>query len=255
MRIVKRLFILLGKSVLALLSIAGVLLLVAEGWLIWHIEYGIGVPTERQIATLPATGHLCSANPEAPYVPLTEIPPLLQKAVLAGYDLDFYTRSHASPLVQLALASDQHRMQAWSAITSSVSHDCLRVLIPACCSGQPGLDWQIGRIVLMGRVDRALTRDRILESYLNEAYFGRGTYGVVASAKAYFGKTLDALDIDEIAFLVAHIGQPNLKGSRVKKRRDFTIDRMRAAGFIDEAQAVTAKAAPLPWLENQPDDL
>jgi penicillin-binding protein 1A len=249
----KKLFVLLGKSILGLLSILGVLLLVLEGWLIWHVEYGIGVPVESRIAALPATGHLCSASPDTPYVPLAEIPLLLRKAVFVSKDLDFYERPHTSPLVQLVFATDRQR--AWSGITLSVSRDCLQVLEPTCCKGPPGLDWQIGRIVFMGRVDRTLTRDRILDSYLNDSYFGRGTYGIAAGARAYFGKTLDAIGIDEIAFLVAHIGQPYLKNGRARDRRDFTIDRMRAAGLIDEAQAVAAKASPLPWLDNQPSDL
>jgi len=65
MRFMKWFLILLGKSVLALLSVAGVLLLVLEGWLIWHVEYGIGLPTETQLAALPATG---LSVPETPAV-------------------------------------------------------------------------------------------------------------------------------------------------------------------------------------------
>jgi membrane peptidoglycan carboxypeptidase len=249
----KKLLVLLGKSVLALLSIAGVLLLMLEGWLIWHFEYGIGLPDEKRIASLPTTGHLCLAEPNISYMPLAAIPPLLQKTVLVAYDLEFYERLHAGVLVQFALATDRRR--PWSPITFSISRNCLQVLVPSCCKGQPNLDWQIGEILFIGRIERALSRDRILESYLNDSYLGRGAYGFVAGAKAYFGKTLDALDIDEIALLVAHIGQPALRDARARERRDFTIDRMRSAGLIDEQQAVAAKAAPLSLLDNQPRDL
>jgi membrane carboxypeptidase/penicillin-binding protein len=253
MRVMKRLLILLGKSVLALLSVAGVLLLVLEGWLIWHFEHGIGVPTESQIAALPASGHLCPTIPGTPYVPLAEIPPLLRKTVLVLKDHDFYERPHVSPLVQLVFSGD--RRQPWSAITSSVGHHCLQVLAPTCCKGQPNLDWQIGHYVLMARIDRALTRDRILDAYLNDAYLGRRAYGVAAAAKAYFSKNLEALDIDEIALLVAHFRTPGEAPDRAKVERDFIIDKMHAAGLIDEQQNATAKAAPLPWLDKQPRDL
>jgi penicillin-binding protein 1A len=249
----KRLIVLLGKTVLGLLSVAGVLLLVLEGWLIWHFEYGIGLPAENRIAALPATGHLCLAEPDSRYVPLTAIPPLLKKAVLVSYDLEFYERLNAGVLIQFALAPDRRR--PWSPISFAVSRTCLKMLVPACCEGQPSLDWQIGEILLIGRIERALSRDRILEAYLNDSYLGRSTYGVEAAAKIYFGKTLSALDIDEIAFLVAHFGRSDLTGRRAKDRRDFTIDRMRTAGLIDEQQAATAKSAPLPWLDNQPRDL
>jgi membrane peptidoglycan carboxypeptidase len=240
----KKFFVLLGKSVLALLSIAGMLLLVLEGWLIWHVEYGIGLPDESRLAALPATGHLCSASPDSPYVALAEIPPLLRKAAVASEDPDFYERPNIGPLAQWGLAVITGRREHWSNITFSVSSNCLQALVPECCRGQPSLDQQIGRIVFMGRIGRTLMRDRILEAYLNAIYLGRGAYGVAAAAAAYFGKPLGELDIDEIAFVVARAGMP---GSRNvdKNRRDLVIDRMRGAGLIDEAQADTAKNRPL----------
>jgi len=160
----KRFLILLGKTGLGMLSIAVTLLLYAEGWAIWHFDYEMGLPDERRISALPTTGHLCSAKPESPYTPLGAISPLLQKAVLATRDLEFYERAHASPLIQFAMASDRRR--PWSSITLSVSDECLRILAPACCTGPRSVDWQIGSIVFMGRIDQGLTRERILESYL-----------------------------------------------------------------------------------------
>jgi membrane peptidoglycan carboxypeptidase len=249
----KRLFILFGKSMLAVLSIAVVLLLYTEGYVIWYFEYGLGLPAESRLAALPTKGPLCSAPPGSSYVALSEIPPLVRKAVVASEDRDFYERPYVGPLAGLTSDIAAGRPPGWSTIIHSVSGDCLRALVPECCKG-PNLEWQIGTEVFMGRIERAFGRDRILETYLNNAYLGRGTYGVAAGANAYFGKPLTSLDIDEIAFLVARFRMPGSHKVE-RQRRDIVVNKMLSAGLIDGQQALTAKAAPLPWLNNQPQDL
>ena len=105
----------------------------------------------------------------------------------------------------------------------------------------------------MGRVARALSRDRILEIYLNDTYFGRSAYGVASAAEAYFGKPLAELDIDEIALMMARARQPNPSRSFDTTFRDFAIDRMLKSGVISEAQAVEAKSRPLLLKERSTD--
>jgi len=201
----KRLFILLGKSVLALLSVAGVLLLAFEGWLIWHVEYGIGLPTETQLAALPGTGALCSSKPGNLDLPLNQIPPFLQRAVIASEDPGFDHQTWMNPVAQLIVAIFTGRRPQGSVITFRVSRHCLFALAPDCCRG---LDWHLGNLVFMGRIERVLSYDRIIEAYLNDSYFGRGAYGLATGATAYFGKPLERLDVDEIAFLVARLRHP-----------------------------------------------
>ena len=244
----KRLFILFGKSILAVLSLAVVLVLYAEGYVIWYFEYGLGLPTESRLAALPTTGPLCSANPGGSYVPLPEIPPLVRKAVVAYEDRDFYERPYVGPLARLASDIVAGRRPGQSNIIHSVSRDCLCALVPDCYKG-PNLEWQIGTQVFMGRIERTFTRDRILEAYLNNAYLGRGTQGVAAAANAYFGKSLASLDIDEIALLIARFRMPSQRDIEWRNR---ILDRMLSAGLIDEAQATAAKAAPLPPTDGPP---
>jgi penicillin-binding protein 1A len=240
----KQLFILFGKSVLAMLSIAMVLLLYAEGYAIWYFEYGLGLPSESRLAALPATGSLCAASPGSSLVPLSEIPPLLRKAVIASQDREFYERPYVGPLARLASDIAAGRPPGRSNIIQSVSRECLWALVPECCKG-PNLDWQIGTEVLTGRIERTFGRDRILEAYLNNAYLGRGTYGVVAAANVYFGKSLASLDVSEIAFLVTRFRSPR-PSQGDSDLRNRVIDTMRSAGLIDEAQATSAKAVPVP---------
>ncbi|BAM91004.1 putative penicillin-binding protein 1A [Bradyrhizobium oligotrophicum S58] len=239
----KRLFILFGRSILAVLSLAVVLVLYAEGYVIWYFEYGLGLPTESQLAALPTTGPLCAANPGSSYVPLSEIPPLVRKAVVASEDRDFYERTSIGPLARLASNIVAGRRPGNSSIIHAVSRQCLWTLVPECCKG-PNLEWQFGTQVFTGRIERTFTRDRILEAYLNNAYLGRGAYGAADAATAYFGKSLASLDIDEIALLLTRFRMP-MTSRHDSEWRNLMLDRMLAAGLIDQAQATAAKAAPL----------
>ncbi|MGJ4929602.1 transglycosylase domain-containing protein [Bradyrhizobium sp. HKCCYLS2038] len=225
------------------------LLLYAEGYVIWYFEYGLGLPTESQLAALPTTGPLCAANRGSSYVPLSEIPPLVRKAVVASEDRDFYERTSTGPLARLASNIVAGRRPGDSSIILAVSRGCLLTLVPNCCG--PQLEWQFGTEVFMGRIERMFTRDRILEAYLNNAYLGRKSYGIADAANAYFGKSLASLDVNEIALLIARFQLPR-PSERDSEWRNRIIDKMLSAGLIDEAQATAAKATPVPALAGQP---
>jgi membrane peptidoglycan carboxypeptidase len=118
-------------------------------------------------------------------------------------------------------------------------------LAPECCHG---LDWHIGTIVLMKRVTSTLSRDRILEIYLNESYLGRGSYGVGAASTSYFGKPLGLLRTDEIALIAALPRMPTLLDRRkdiALDRRNYVIDRMVQVGALNDAEAASARERPV----------
>ncbi|MGJ4997539.1 transglycosylase domain-containing protein [Bradyrhizobium sp. HKCCYLS3077] len=243
----QRFLILLGKSILAVLSLAVVLLLYAEGYAIWYAEYHLGVPTEAEIAALPATGHLCPLEAGSPYVALADMPPLLRQAIIASTGPDFQTRPNlVLPAMAAAIVKGDGRPD--TRITFAVTRHCLHVLAPDCCHSA---DWHIGSLVFMSRLERTLSRERILESYLNDSYVGYNTYGVAAAATAHFGKSLASLDVDEIALLITRFRWPR-PSERDSEWRNYILDKMLSAGLIDEAQATAAKAAPLPVLAVPP---
>ena len=245
--------IILAKLVVALLSVAGTGLLIFEGWLIWHYEYGIGLPDEKELAALSVPAPACSTSNQQTYVPLSEIPPRVRQATVAFEEPEFYERLSLNPLIEFVVAIAHNRDPRPSGITASVTR-CLISLDPACCRG---IDWHIGNIVLMTRVVRALSRDRILEIYLNESYFGRGSYGVGAASTAYFDKPLGLLTVDEVALIAALPRMPALLSRRTdlaQDRRNAIIDRMLQARIIDDAEAATARARPLQVREIPPDN-
>ncbi|WP_434914224.1 transglycosylase domain-containing protein [Bradyrhizobium sp. HKCCYLS3013] len=238
--------ILLGKSILAVLSLAVVLLLYAEAYAIWYAEYHLGVPTEAEIAALPAAGHLCPLEAGSPHVALADMPLLLRQAVIASAGADFQTRPNLVLPATMAAIIDGRRPD--TRITFTVTRHCLQALAPDCCRG---LDWHVGNTVFMGRLERTLSRERILDSYLNDSYLGRNAYGVAAAATAHFGKPLADLNIDEIALLLARFQMPR-PSERDGERRNYMLDKMLSAGLIDEAQATAARAAPLPAVDTTP---
>ncbi len=109
---------------------------------------------------------------------------------------------------------------------------------------------KLREIRIAQRLNQKLTKDQILERYLNLVYLGEGTYGVADSAWVYFSKTVDKLTLAEMATLAAMPPAPNKYSPFVnpqfaKGRRDFVLDRMVDAKFITKAEAATAKAEPL----------
>jgi membrane carboxypeptidase/penicillin-binding protein len=246
--------IVIGKLFLALLSVAGVALLILEGWLIWHFERGIGLPTEAKLVKISATEPICSVGGQRAYMPLSDIPPLVAKAVSAAEDSDFYERPSINPFAELIYAAFLNQHPRASNILKRVAH-CTTSLTPDCCRG-PNLEWTFGQLFLMARIAKVFSRERILEIYLNENYFGRGAYGVGAAANAYFGKPLALLSIDEVAFIAALPKAPGQIGRRkdiAVERRNRIIEQMLQSGFVNEADAAFAKERPLSFREEPAD--
>jgi penicillin-binding protein 1A len=109
---------------------------------------------------------------------------------------------------------------------------------------------KLREVRLAQRLTQGLTKDQILERYLNLVYLGEGTYGVADSAWVYFSKTIDQLTLAEMATLAAMPPAPNKYSPFVnprfaEQRRNLVLDRMVDAKFITVAEAKTAKAEPL----------
>jgi penicillin-binding protein 1A len=109
---------------------------------------------------------------------------------------------------------------------------------------------KIKEAILALRIEKAFSKDRILELYLNQIYLGSGNYGVAAAALNYFNKPLNELTIGEAAYLASLPKAPN--NYNIKRnheaaldRRNWVIDRMQENGVITAEEATAAKAEPL----------
>lgn len=109
---------------------------------------------------------------------------------------------------------------------------------------------KLKEMILAGRIEQVLTKQEILELYLNEIPLGRRSFGVQAAARAYFDKDVDDLELHEMAFLAILPKAPERYGRKGQEqaaleRRNFVLEQMEANGFITAAQRAAAGSKPL----------
>ena len=189
---------------------------------------------------------------------LAEVPPLMVNAVIATEDRTFWVNPGVDfPALVRALFRNVGAggvQQGGSTITQQLVKN--RILTP-----KRDLSRKLREMLLALRANEELTKEEILEQYLNTVYFGQGSYGIKAATSRFFtvtepngvtrGKRLDELTLPEVALLAGVINNP--EGSnpfefpeRAKVRRAQVLDTMVAQGFATEADAAAAKDAPLP---------
>ncbi len=184
------------------------------------------------------------------FVPIQAIPKPVTEAFISAEDKTFYSHHGIDPLSILrAGITDVGRLRGGrrpigaSTITQQVAKNML-------LSNEVSVSRKIKEILLATRIDAALSKDRILELYLNEIYLGSGAYGVAAAALTYFDKSLDQLSLGEAAFLGGLPKAPNRYNpvrspQAATARRDWVLDRMADDGFISRGAAEAAQAEPL----------
>ncbi|HEY8963618.1 MAG TPA: penicillin-binding protein 1A [Alphaproteobacteria bacterium] len=184
------------------------------------------------------------------FVPITSIPALVKNAFIAAEDQNFYKHNgldfqgigRAVFMNLKALGSDS-RLVGASTITQQVAKNML-------LTNEVSFERKFKEAILALRMERVLTKDRLLELYLNEIYLGQGAYGIAAAAQTYFNKGLDDLSVEEAAFLAALPKAPNnyhpvRRHQQALDRRNWVISRMQEDGFITSDQAEIAKIQPL----------
>jgi penicillin-binding protein 1A len=184
------------------------------------------------------------------FVPIAAIPPMVRQAFISAEDQNFYSHRGVDPMAiaraavfDLAHYGQGKRPIGASTITQQVAKNML-------LDGQVTLARKAKEAILAMRIEETLSKDRILELYLNEIYLGLGSYGVAAAAQAYFNKPLDKLTIAEAAFLAALPKAPNNLNpgkfpDAARQRRDYVVDRMAEDRVITPAEAAAAKADPV----------
>jgi penicillin-binding protein 1A len=225
----------------------------------WHFSRGL--PDYKQLASYEppivtrvhaGDGRLLAeyASERRVFVPIAAIPPRVIDAFLAAEDKNFYSHPGIDPLSMLRAAvtdvarlGSGRRPSGASTITQQVAKNFL-------LTNELSLERKVKEALLAMRIEQALSKDRILELYLNEIYLGGGAYGIAAAALNYFNKPLDELTISEAAFLGALPKAPNNYNPQrfpeaAKARRDWVIGRMEEDGYIDAAAANAAIAAPI----------
>ncbi len=181
-------------------------------------------------------------------VKIEKVPKRLKDAFIAIEDARFYEHGGVDykgvgRAIWQLLTTDKERVAGGSTITQQVAKMFF-------LSSEYSYRRKFSEMLLARKMEQELTKDEIFELYLNKSFFGNRAYGIGAGAEFYYGKTLDQLDLDEMASLAAvpkfpSSGNPLNNPDRAKIRRDYVLQRMRELNMISAAEEQAAQAVPM----------
>jgi penicillin-binding protein 1A len=233
--------------------------LAAAAGLIWHFSQDLPDYSQLQNYEPPvmtrvhaSDGSLLAeyARERRLYLPIQAVPKLVINCFLAAEDKNFYEHGGLdySGMMRAAILYAQNygsnrRPQGASTITQQVAKNFF-------FTSEVSFSRKIKEALLSMRIERAYSKDKILELYLNEIYLGFGAYGIAAASLVYFDKPVNELTIAEAAYLAA---LPKMPGAlhpvrnhdRAIERRNYVIDRLLENGWIKQADAEKARKEPL----------
>ncbi|NYE58329.1 transglycosylase domain-containing protein [Carboxydothermus ferrireducens] len=180
-------------------------------------------------------------------VKIKEVPEVVKKAIIGAEDARFYQHHGIDLKAILRAALEDLKYGAPKEGASTITQQLVKLTF---LTPEKTLKRKIQEAYLAIQLERAFTKDEILEMYLNRSYFGEGAYGIKAAAQTYFGKDLDELTLSEAALLAGLLPAPSRYSPLNNKelalnRRNIVLNKMVRAGLITEDQARKAKSEPL----------
>ncbi len=181
------------------------------------------------------------------FVPLTQIPKALKDAILATEDARFYSHFGVDPMGIARAVYQNFRHGRIVEGGSTITQQLAKVLF---LTPDKSLDRKLKEAVLAVELERRYSKDRLLEMYLNQIYFGHGAFGVEAAARTFFGKSVKDLSIPESALLAGLPKAPSTYSpfehpDAAKRRRAIVLARMVDVNVLKDAEAKTLSAAKL----------
>ena len=245
----------------------------ALGWLVGLLAAGVaagallvGIGLALAYPNLPDVSDLANYRPKLPLrvfsvegallgefgeerrnlTPIEDIPQVMTHAVLAVEDARFFEHGGVDyrGVLRAALANlGRIKSQGASTITMQVARNVY-------LSSEKTFTRKIYELLLTFKLEHLLTKNQILEIYMNQIYLGNRAYGFAAAAEAYFGKPLKSISIAEAAMLAGLPKAPSAYNpisnpKRARTRQLYIIDRMLENGFITADEAKAAKAEPI----------
>jgi penicillin-binding protein 1A len=232
----------------------------AGGWMLYqHFAAGLpdvdglrGYQPRVMSRVFASNGELLAdlATERRIYLPINAIPDIVRQAFVSAEDRNFYSHKGVDPLAILR-ASATNLMQrdrgrrpiGASTITQQVAKNML-------LDNEVSFARKAKEAILAFRIEKTLSKNQILELYLNEIYLGLGAYGVAAASEAYFNKPLDQLTVPEAAFLAALPKAPNnynpfRNPDLARAQRSRVLDRMTEDGVLKPEQTAAYKQEPI----------
>jgi penicillin-binding protein 1A len=186
-------------------------------------------------------------------IPLERMPAALKQATLAVEDARFYTHRGIDGVgIARAVWSNLYAGEVVEG-ASTITQQVAKMLF---LTHRKTFERKLREMILALRMEHLLTKDEILEIYLNQTYYGHGAYGVEAAANVYFGKHIDQLTLDEAALIAGLPKAPTAYSpynapDRARRRRAHVLRRLVEAGYISPEQDRQAQEAPLPLRTRQ----
>ena len=173
------------------------------------------------------------------FVPLAQIPKSLRDAIIATEDRRFYSHWGIDPIGIARAVVQNYRRGRVVEGGSTITQQLTKVLF---LTPDKSLERKLKEAALALEIERRYSKDRILEMYLNQIYFGHGAYGVEAAARTYFGKAVSELSVRESALLAGLPRAPTSyspfdHANAAKLRREIVLRRLVEFGTIKEADA------------------
>lgn len=261
MRVFRPIFSFFG-TVFSLITLAVVIIGLSIGAVL-HI-YGKDLPSHDSLAnyTPPTISRIYSgegriidefARERRLFTPAEDIPDLVKQAFISAEDKNFYSHGGydaigiAAAIVD-AIESRGQNLRGASTITQQVMKNFL-------LSGDRRIERKVKEIILATRIEETLSKEKILELYLNEIFLGQNSYGVTAAAQTYFNKTLRELEPHEAAMLASMPKAPSdyhpvREKDRLLARRAFVLREMWDNGYLTEDAYRAERDAPLRTVQN-----
>jgi penicillin-binding protein 1A len=180
-------------------------------------------------------------------VRIDSVPALLKNAIIAAEDERFYQHAGVDYVGVLRAAYSNMltggKLQGASTITMQVARNFF-------LSSEKTVTRKLYEVLLAFRIEGSLSKDQILEIYINQIYLGQRSYGFASAAQIYFGKTLQQLSPAEAAMLAGLPKAPSsfnpvVNPKRAKQRQLYVLRRMHELGYLDDARFTEAQKAPL----------
>ncbi|MCC7267223.1 MAG: penicillin-binding protein 1A [Caulobacteraceae bacterium] len=239
-----------GVAVLSAIAAAGFAIAIYAGWLFHDMPDAADLvdyrpPTATRVYAWDATLIGEFSDERRIYVPYDQMPPVLVRAFLAAEDRSFFqhggvdfvglTRAQLKNIGNLVRG---RRLEGGSTITQQVAKNVL-------LTNDATLGRKAKEAILASRLEQVLSKEQILELYLNEIWLGYRSYGVGAAAYNYFGKPISELTLAEAAYLAAlPKGPQNYHPIRNKQaaiaRRNWIIGQMAELGWVSREEARAA---------------
>jgi penicillin-binding protein 1A len=180
-------------------------------------------------------------------VRIADVPAVMKQAILAAEDDRFFEHSGVDMVgiarAALANVAAGGKAQGASTITMQLARNFF-------LSNERSYSRKIYEILLAIRIEKTLTKEQILEIYLNQIFLGQRAYGFASAAQIYFGKPLANISAAEAAMLAGLPKAPSaynpvVNPKRARIRQEYILGRMRNLGYMNDAQYQAAVAEPL----------